>query len=202
MGWGDFGRRTDNVTDYVLEKYNETKYLEPPLTFKYFVRRVSQHLPKEVQVGLISKEIRDWEDLEATLDGLQGIRDREIEKRNAGGAEINQGTKPVENHRERPEWRCANRECSTFNYDDRTNCCRCGSGKGDQRRGEFNRGGHGGGNRGSEVRGGSNIGGRGGTEMRQEFRGRGRGGGYQGRPGGPRGEVSEGDRVRLDNEGN
>ena len=61
--------------------YNEAKYLEPPIPFKLFVRYVSKHLPREVQVTLMTKEIETLNELERVLDILQSIHDREMGRR-------------------------------------------------------------------------------------------------------------------------
>ena len=49
MGAGNFMGH-NNITMYVTKLYNEAKYLELPIPFKSFVRYVSKHLPREVQV--------------------------------------------------------------------------------------------------------------------------------------------------------
>ena len=78
MGTGNFvGNQNNNITIYVTKLYNEAKYLEPPIPFKSFVRHVSKHLPREVQITLITKEINDMNELERILDVLQSIRDRD-----------------------------------------------------------------------------------------------------------------------------
>ena len=75
MGSGNFGgSQNNNITIYVTRLYNEAKYLEPPLLFKSFVRHVSKHLPREVQITLMTKEINDMNELERILDVLQSIR--------------------------------------------------------------------------------------------------------------------------------
>ena len=50
MGTGNFGMHSNNVTIYVMIIFNEAKYLEPPLPFRSFVRHISKHLPREVQI--------------------------------------------------------------------------------------------------------------------------------------------------------
>ena len=78
MGTGNFiGPNKNNITIYVTKLYNEAKYLEPPIPFKSFVQHVSKHLPREVQVTLMTKEIESLNELEKLLDILQSIRDRE-----------------------------------------------------------------------------------------------------------------------------
>ena len=65
----------------MTQLYNEVKYLEPPIPFKSFVRYVSKHLPQEVQITLMTKEISNLSELEKVLDILQSIRDREVNRR-------------------------------------------------------------------------------------------------------------------------
>ena len=74
---GNFGIH-NNVTIYVMKMYNEAKYLEPPLPFRSFVRHISKHLLREVQVTLMTREIVEISELEKILDIFQSIRDREI----------------------------------------------------------------------------------------------------------------------------
>ena len=82
MGPGNFGgHNNNNVTIYVMRLYNEAKYLEPPLPFKSFVRHISKHLPREVQITLMTREINDINELEKILDIFQNIRDREVGRR-------------------------------------------------------------------------------------------------------------------------
>ena len=57
MGSGNFGTNGNNVTIYVMKMYNEAKYLEPPLPFRSFVRHISKHLPREVQINLMTREV-------------------------------------------------------------------------------------------------------------------------------------------------
>ena len=73
MGSGNFGRMNNHLTIYVMNIYNEAKYLEPPLPFRSFVRHVSKHLPREVQITLMTKEITNISELENMLDVLQNI---------------------------------------------------------------------------------------------------------------------------------
>ena len=80
MGAGNFIGH-NNITMYVTKLYNEAKYLEPPIPFKLFVRYVSKHLPREVQITLMTKEIENLNELERILDILQSIRDREVGRR-------------------------------------------------------------------------------------------------------------------------
>ena len=80
MGAGNFVGH-NNITMYVTKLYNEAKYLEPPIPFKSFVRYVSKHLPREVQITLMTKEIENLSELERILDILQSIRDRETVRR-------------------------------------------------------------------------------------------------------------------------
>ena len=61
-----------------MKIYNEAKYFEPPLPFRSFVRHISKHLPWEVQITLMTREITDINELEKILDIFQNIRDREI----------------------------------------------------------------------------------------------------------------------------
>ena len=84
MGAGYFMGRNlsnNNITIYVTKLYNEAKYLEPPIPFKSFVRYVSKHLQREVQVTLMTKEIETLNELERVLDILQSINDREMGRR-------------------------------------------------------------------------------------------------------------------------
>ena len=78
MGSGNFRIHNNNVTIYVMKIYNEAKYLEPPLSFRSFVRHISKHLPREVQITLMIREIVEISELEKILDIFQNIRDREI----------------------------------------------------------------------------------------------------------------------------
>ena len=77
MGTGNFGRINNHLTMYVMKIYNEAKYLEPPLPFWSFVRHISKHLPREVQITLMTREIVDINELESMLDVLQNIGERE-----------------------------------------------------------------------------------------------------------------------------
>ena len=61
--------------------YNEAKYLEPPLPFRSFVRHISKHLPREVQITLMTREIRNINELENMLDVLQNIGEHDIGRR-------------------------------------------------------------------------------------------------------------------------
>ena len=81
MGKGNFGAQGDNVTLYVMRLYNEVKYLEPPLPFRSFVRYISKHLPREIQVNLMTWEVGDINELEQILDIFQNIRERETGRR-------------------------------------------------------------------------------------------------------------------------
>ena len=56
---------------------NEAKYLEPPLPFQSFVRHISKHLPREVQITLMTREVSDINELEKILDVFQNIKDQE-----------------------------------------------------------------------------------------------------------------------------
>ena len=78
MGPGNFGGHNNNITIYVTRLYNEAKYLEPPIPFRSFVRHISKHLPREVQITLMTREIAEINELEKKLDIFQRIRDREI----------------------------------------------------------------------------------------------------------------------------
>ena len=73
MGNGNFGRINNHLTIYVMTIYNEAKYLEPPLPFRSFVRHISKHLPREVQITLMTREITNISELENMLDILQNI---------------------------------------------------------------------------------------------------------------------------------
>ena len=78
MGSGNLGTHSNNVTIYVMKIYNEAKYLEQLLPFRSFVRHISKHLPREVQITLMMREITDISELEKILDIFQNIRDREM----------------------------------------------------------------------------------------------------------------------------
>ena len=69
MGAGNFIGH-NNITMYVTKLYNEAKYLEPPIPFKSFVRYVSKHLPREVQVTLMTKEIENLSEFWTSYRGL------------------------------------------------------------------------------------------------------------------------------------
>ena len=81
MGTGNFGGHNNNITIYVMKIFNEAKYLEPPLPFRSFVRHISKHLPREVQITLMTREVADINELENILDVFQNIRDHEIGRR-------------------------------------------------------------------------------------------------------------------------
>ena len=81
MGTGNFGGHSNNITVYVMKLFNEAKYLEPPLPFQSFVRHISKHLPREVQITLMTREVSNINDLESMLDVFQNIRDREVSRR-------------------------------------------------------------------------------------------------------------------------
>ena len=68
MGTGNFGMHSDNVTIYVIKIFNEGKYLEPPLPFRSFMGHISKHLPREVQISLMTREIAEISELEKNLD--------------------------------------------------------------------------------------------------------------------------------------
>ena len=67
MGSGNFGTHGKNVTMYVMRLYNEAKYLEPPLPFRSFVRHVSKHIPREIQITLMTHDITEITELEKIL---------------------------------------------------------------------------------------------------------------------------------------
>ena len=81
MGTGSFGRNNRNITVYTMKLYNEAKYLEPPLPFQSFVRHISKHLPREVQITLMTREVSDINELEKILDVFQNIKDQEDSRR-------------------------------------------------------------------------------------------------------------------------
>ena len=64
-----------------MKIFSEAKYLEPPMPFRSFVRHISKHLPKEVQISLMTREIANISELENILDVFQNIRDQEISRR-------------------------------------------------------------------------------------------------------------------------
>ena len=141
MGTGDFvghPNNNNNLTIYVTKLYNEAKYLEPQIPFKSFIRHVSKHLPREVQITLMTREIADINELENMLDVLQNIRDREMGRRpNPPAAHTNgnyhpsrgtpnsyRGTRGSNNNNYRGGmWKCLN--CEYENYAIRTVCYRC-----------------------------------------------------------------------------
>ena len=49
--------------------------------FRSFVRHISKHLPREVQISLMTREIVEINELEKILDLFQSIRNREIARR-------------------------------------------------------------------------------------------------------------------------
>ena len=71
MATGNFSRINNHLNIYVMKIFNEAKYLEPPLPFRSFVRHISKHLPREVQITLMTREIGDINELENMLDVLQ-----------------------------------------------------------------------------------------------------------------------------------
>ena len=81
MGTGSFGGPNNNITGYVMRIFNEAKYLEPPLPFRSFVRHISKHLPREVQITLMTREVANISELENILDVFQNIRDQELSRR-------------------------------------------------------------------------------------------------------------------------
>ena len=81
MGAGNFGTYCNNVTIYVMRIFNDAKYLEPPLPFRSFVRHISKHLPREVQITLMTREVANISELEHILDIFQSTRDREMGRR-------------------------------------------------------------------------------------------------------------------------
>ena len=74
MGSGNFETNGSNVTMYVIKLYNEAKHLEPPLPFWSFVRHISKHLPPEIQITLMTREVTEITELEKILDIFQNIR--------------------------------------------------------------------------------------------------------------------------------
>ena len=66
---------------YVMRLYNEAKYLEPPLPFRSFVRHISKHLPREIQITLMTRDITEITELEKILDIFQNIKEREMGRR-------------------------------------------------------------------------------------------------------------------------
>ena len=137
MGTENFGRVNNHLTIYVMKIFNEAKYLEPPLPFRSFVRHISKHLPREVQITLMTREIVDINELENMLDVLQNIGEREVGRRpNPPAAPNNEnyhqyrgtpnsyrGTRGSNNHNFRGGmWKCLN--CEYENYAIRTVCYR------------------------------------------------------------------------------
>ena len=145
MGSGNFGTHGNNVTMYVMRLYNEAKYLEPPLPFRSFVRHVSKHLPREIQITLITRNITEITELEKILDIFQNIRDSGIWV----GVRIRRCHIPMEviinRGGLRPhievwgkktvtiETRGGNVQCHFENYAVRTICYRCSKAKGCER---------------------------------------------------------------------
>ena len=78
MGSGNFGTNGSNVTMYVMKLYKEAKYLEPPLPFRSFACHISKHLPREIQITLMTREVMEITELEKILDIFQNIRDMEL----------------------------------------------------------------------------------------------------------------------------
>ena len=64
-----------------MKIFNEAKYLEPLLPFRSFVRHISKHLPRQVQITLMTREIVNINELESMLDVLQNIGEREVGRR-------------------------------------------------------------------------------------------------------------------------
>ena len=136
MGTGNFGRYNSNITVFTMRLFNEAKYLEPPLPFQSFVRHISKHLPREVQITLMTREVSNISELENMLDVFQSIRDREVVRHpqqpnvNRGGSYTQQGGQHTgttyhgrEPSRRYPMWRCGG--CPMENYADRNFCYRC-----------------------------------------------------------------------------
>ena len=124
------------MTLYVMRSYNEVKYLEPPLSFRSFVRYTSKHLPREIQINLMTWEVEDINELEQILDIFQNIRDRETGRRpnppapytngnhyQPRGTSIHYRGERGNNNNRREDWRCV--ECHCENYASRTTCYRC-----------------------------------------------------------------------------
>ena len=121
MGPGNFGTQGGNVTMYVMRLYNEAKYLEPPLPFRSFVRHISKHLPREIQITLMTREIIEITELEKILDIFQNIRERDMSRRiNTPASHINgnynqprgipnfhRGARGGNNDNRGEGWRCA-----------------------------------------------------------------------------------------------
>ena len=138
--------RDSNITMYVMRIFNEAKYLEPPLLFWSFVRYVSKHLPREVQITLMTREVADINELENILDIFQNIRDCEIGRRpNQSGTNSSSHFAPQrgspqghaygkqENHSRDGGWNCTG--CSGENYVGRNFCFRCRKPRPNQRSG-------------------------------------------------------------------
>ena len=131
-------QHSNDVTIYVMKMYNEAKYLEPPLSFRSFMRHISKHLLREVQITLMTREVEDINELEQILDIFQNIRDREMGRRPnppvlhtnenynrpSGTPTAYRGARGGNNNNNRCEdWRCS--ECHFENYPIRTTCYRC-----------------------------------------------------------------------------
>ena len=137
MGPGNFGIQGNNVTMYIMRLYNEAKYLEPPLPFLSFVCHISNHLPREIQITLMTQEIMEITELEKILDRFQNIREWDMSRRiNTPAAHINgnynqprgilnfhRGARGGNSDNRGEGWRCA--ECNVENYAIRTTCFRC-----------------------------------------------------------------------------
>ena len=132
MGTGNFGGHNNNITIYVMRIFNEAKYLEPPLLFRSFVRHISKHLPREVQITLMTREVADINELENILDVFQNIRDREVDQSSMNssihytpqrGSPQGHAYSKQENHSRDGEWKCTG--CLGENYVGRDFCFRC-----------------------------------------------------------------------------
>lgn len=70
MGPGNYNNQR-NIGAYVLEYYNQVKYLQPEMPIEQFVTYITRHLPREYQVALTVSAIHNLEELETVLTRLQ-----------------------------------------------------------------------------------------------------------------------------------
>ena len=145
MGTGNFGGINNHLTMYVMRIYNEAKYLEPPLPFRSFVRHISKHLPREIQITLMTREIMEITELEKILDIFQNIKERDMNRRpnlpaphvngnynqSRGMPTFQRGARGGNSGNRGEGWRFA--ECNVENYDVRTTCFRCNKARDCQR---------------------------------------------------------------------
>ena len=127
-----------------MKIYNDAKYLEPPLPFRSFVRHINKHLPRGLQITLMTREITEINELEKIVDIFQNIRDREMGRRqnppmshnngshtqSRGSTTALRGARGDYNNRNKG-WRGS--ECRFENYAVRMVCYRCSKARSCQR---------------------------------------------------------------------